>query len=202
MKANKRNSEKKRTSISQDLAQVVKGGIKITYRDLVDRLGNHAFGIIIILFALPSILPLSVIPGFSLIFGLPIFFVAAHLIIGKQSLWLPQFLATKEINLKRLEQIITKTIPYLKQVERISKPRWCFLTSDGMERLHGLLLLILSMFMALPIPFSNMILALLIILLGLGLAERDGLMITVVYLTTFVLVFLFTQLTQVILGLF
>jgi hypothetical protein len=204
LKGNKRDSKKQKTRISQVLMQVFKGEGEetITFKDLVDRLGNQAFGIIVVLFALPSTLPLSIIPGFSFVFGLPILVIAAHLIIGKETLWLPQFLAMKEINPRRLGLIIKKTIPYLKQLERILKPRWLFLASKGMERLHGLMLLILSILMALPIPFSNMVIALLIIFLGLGLAEKDGVMITLTYLGTFAIFFLFTQLTQIVLGLF
>jgi len=174
----------------------------ITYRDLVVRLGDQAFGLIIILFALPSVLPLSIIPGFSLLFSLPILIVAFHLVIGKQILWLPQYLAKKEINQRRLNLIIKRTVPYLIRIEHLLKPRWLFLTSKGMERLHGLLLIMLSILLALPIPLSNFFLAILIILLGLGFAEKDGLMIILSYLGTFALLLIFTQATQALLGMF
>jgi len=110
------NSEKQKTRISQVLMRVLKEEEEretITYRDLVVRLGDQAFGLIIILFALPSVLPLSIIPGFSLLFSLPILIVAFHLVIGKQILWLPQYLAKKEINQRRLNLIIKRTVPYL-----------------------------------------------------------------------------------------
>lgn len=171
----------------------------ITYRDLVVRLGDQAFGLIIILFALPSLLPLSVIPGVSFLFGLPILIVAFHLVIGKQIVWLPQYLAKKEINPGKLNLIIKKTVPYLIRVEHLLKPRWLFLTSKGMERLHGLLLIMLSILLVLPIPLSNFFWATLIILLGLGLSEKDGLMIILAYLGTFILLLIFTQTLQALL---
>ena len=193
------NSEKQKIRISHILMQVLKEEKEpetITYRDLVVRLGDQAFGLIIILFALPSALPLSIIPGFSFIFGLPIMIVACHLIIGKQELWLPQYLAKKEINSTRLRHIIEKAVPYLIKIEHLLKPRGVFLASKGMERLHGLLLLMLSILLALPIPLSNFFVAALIILLGLGLAEKDGVMIILAYLGTFTLLLIFAQAMQ------
>jgi hypothetical protein len=196
------NSEKQKIRISQILMQVLKEEEKretITYRDLVVRLGDQAFGLIIILFALPSALPLSIIPGFSFLFGLPILIVACHLVIGKQILWLPQYLAKKEINPRRLNLIIEKAVPYLIRIEHLLKPRGLFLASKGMERLHGLLLLMLSILLALPIPLSNFFFAALIILLGLGLAEKDGVMITLAYLGTFTMLLIFTHAIQALL---
>lgn len=191
--------------VSNILMKVLKndeGKHSISYGDLVAKLGEQAFGLIMILFALPSVLPLSVIPGFSFLFTLPILIVAIYLILGKETLWLPEYLAKKEINKKRLQQIIKKTAPYLIKMEQVMKPRWLFLTSKGINRLHGLLLIILGFLLTLPIPLSNFFLAFLVILMGLGLAQRDGVMIVVTYLGTILLFLLFTQVTQALLGFF
>ncbi len=167
----------KRSSISRLLRQMVKkhqDDSSLTYGALVKDLGDQAYGLILVLFALPSALPISVIPGFSFIFGLPIVFIAIHIIIGHPSLWLPNSLAKQVVDIKKLARVIDKTIPYLMYVERFLKPRWPFFSSPVMERLHGVVLLGLSLLLLLPIPFSNFIFASLIILFGLGLSERDG----------------------------
>lgn len=197
--------KKKQTNVSYLLIQISRELNKkktINYKSLINKLGNQTFGLIIILFALPNLLPLSIIPGFSLLFGLPIIFVALHLIIGIDTLWLPPFLATREVDPKQLESMIKKTVPYLKKMERILKPRLLFITSKWLGRIHGLILFCLSFLLTLPVPFSNFVIALLIILLGLGLAEDDGLIIVFCYLGVFSLFFIFTQLTQMILSFF
>lgn len=155
---------------------------KVTYSSLVDCLGGQGFGLIIVLFALPSALPISAIPGFSFIFGLPIVFAALQLIIGRRNIWLPQFLASREVNKERLVQIITKTLPVLRYIEKLLKPRLCFMTSPIMERVHGVMLLLLSLLLLLPIPMSNFIFAAIIILFGLGLSSNDGLCVIIAYL--------------------
>ncbi|MGQ3889606.1 exopolysaccharide biosynthesis protein [Legionella sp. CNM-1927-20] len=154
---------------------------KMTYGSIVEGLGEQGFGLITVLFALPSALPISAVPGFSFIFGLPIVFVSLHIIIGKHRIWLPKSLSEKEVNKRKLAKIIKKTLPYLKYIERLLKPRLRLMTSPIMERVHGLMLLLLSFLLLLPIPMSNFIFAALIILFGLGLTGEDGLCLLVAY---------------------
>lgn len=89
-------------------------------------MGERAFGLITILFALPSGLPISIIPGFSFVFGLPIVFIALHLIIGRKSLWLPARLANQTVAIDTLEKVLARTRPYLLHIERLLKPRLLF----------------------------------------------------------------------------
>ncbi|WP_019215694.1 exopolysaccharide biosynthesis protein [Legionella tunisiensis] len=179
-------SKQKRTSISYLLQRLVKTHKKglLTYKTLVNAMGEQAYGLIIILFALPGALPISALPGVSFIFGLPITFIAVHIIIAKPFLWLPAVLARQKIEAEKLAEIVHRTTPYLKRIEFLLKPRWQFLSSSVMERIHGIVLLGLSFLLMLPIPFSNFVLALLIILFGLGLSEKDGLLLLIAYLAT------------------
>ncbi|KTD45903.1 proton transporter [Legionella rubrilucens] len=157
---------------------------RLRFGDLVRELGDQAFGLIMILFALPSALPVSAIPGISFLFGLPILFIAIHLLIGRRSLWLPRQLADRSIQRGTLLDVVTKTRPYLMYVERLLKPRLTFFSTPVMERMHGVVLLLLSILLLLPIPFSNFIFAMLIILFGLGIAEQDGLFLVLAYTGT------------------
>ncbi|QRN02416.1 exopolysaccharide biosynthesis protein [Legionella sp. MW5194] len=157
---------------------------RVCFGELVKELGDQAFGLIMILFALPSALPVSAIPGISFIFGLPILFIAIHLLIGRRILWLPRQLADRSIERGTLLDVVTKTRPYLMYVERLLKPRLTFFSTPFMERMHGVVLLLLSILLLLPIPFSNFIFAMLIILFGLGIAEQDGLFLVLAYTGT------------------
>jgi hypothetical protein len=167
-----------------------KGEPLLTYGSLVNRLGEQGFGIIAIVFALPSALPVSVIPGFSFVFGLPIVFIAIQLIIARQALWLPKTLYDKPVDRERLVRVIKKTRPVLLSIEHLLKPRWAFFSSPVMERMHGIILLALSLLLLLPIPFSNFIFASIIICFGFGIAEKDGVFLVIAYIASF-LYFLF-----------
>ncbi len=196
------NKHSKISCLLTQISKTLHNKKTITFDALINVLGDQAFGLIIILFALPNLLPLSMIPGFSLLFGLPILFVAVHLIIGRETLWLPSFLAKKKLDSKKLGSMINATVPYLGKLETILQPRLTFMTSKWLDRVHGLVLLCLSILLTLPIPFSNFVLAIGIILFGLGLAEEDGFIICVVYAGFFSLIFLFTQITQLIMSFF
>ncbi|KTD12856.1 ABC transporter permease [Legionella hackeliae] len=193
---------KKRTSICYLLERVVEKhqhDASLSYGDLVKTFGDQAFGLIIILFALPSALPISVIPGFSFIFGLPIVFIAIHIIIARRALWLPERLANQRLEFAKFAQVVNKTIPYLRYMEKILKPRLLFFTRPAIERLHGVVMLALSFCLLLPIPLSNFIFASLIILFGLGLAEKDGVILLCAYIGAILYgIFLFTMTEEII----
>ena len=196
--------KQKRTSISyllQRLVKTHKEGL-LTYKTLVKAMGEQAYGLIIILFALPSALPISALPGVSFIFWLAIFFIAVHIIMARPSLWLPVVLARQRIEAEKLANIVHRTTPYLKRIELLLKPRWQFLSSPVMERIHGIILLGLGLLLMLPIPFSNFVLALLIILFGLGLSEKDGLLLFIAYCATSLYLFLLANVIEEIFVIF
>lgn len=182
------------TNRLQKLIKEVKNSEIITYGRLIELLGEQGIGIIIILFALPSALPISIIPGISFLFGLPIMFVAIQLILANKTLWLPQYLTKQTITTSKLITIITKTLPYLSWLERLTKPRWQSLFF--FQRIHGLLLLVLSVFLSLPIPFSNFIFSGIIICFGISIAVKDGILMSITYLCTFIYLFILFSLTS------
>lgn len=194
---------KKSTSICYLLEKMIQnhqGASTISYGELVQVFGDQAFGLIIILFALPSALPISIIPGFSFIFGLPIVFISIHIIVARKELWLPDRLANQRFEFSKFVDVVKKTVPYLKRIEKLLKPRWLFFTRPTMERLHGVVMLLLSFLLLLPIPFSNFIFASLIILFGLGLAEKDGVILVVAYIGTILYGFFLVSLTEGLIG--
>ncbi len=68
--------------------------------------------------------------------------------------------------------------PRLARLERALKPRRPELAGPAIERLAGLLAILLGILLSLPIPFTNIPLSVPLIVLGLALAERDGIMVT------------------------
>lgn len=63
----------------------------------------------------------------------------------------------------------------LRQAERLTRPRWPFMTGDIADTLTGIACILLAMMMALPVPFGDMLPGLAIGLLALGVIQRDGL---------------------------
>lgn len=176
---------------------------KLTFARILQLLGDRAFGLAILFFALPSALPISVIPGISFVFGLPIFLLALQMILMRNSLWLPKRVGMITVDHKIMIKIINSSTHYLKKLERFLKPRLSFMTSRKMEIPNGFFLLCLSLLLMLPIPFSNYLLGTLIIIFSLGLVEKDGIFIMTSYVGVIVyLSFIYTLIFGVIKTIF
>jgi len=151
-----------------------------TIGELADSLGERAFGALMFIFAVPNAIPMP--PGTSAILGLPLVILTWQVLMGRQSLWLPEMVRQRRISKEMLHAFVTKVTPIMAKLERVLKPRLGFVvTSDLAERLIGLVTFPLALILFLPIPFGNIPPALAIACLALGLAERDGLAVLVGY---------------------
>ena len=147
---------------------------------LADSLGERAFGALLFIFAVPNAIPLP--PGTSAILGLPLLILTWQVMVGRQTLWLPEVVRKRRISKEMLERFVTKVTPVMARLERILKPRLAFIVVPHMaERLIGLVAFPLALILFLPIPFGNIPPAAAIACLALGLAERDGLAVIVGY---------------------
>ncbi|RAI03134.1 exopolysaccharide biosynthesis protein exod [Acuticoccus sediminis] len=145
---------------------------------LLGRLRQRAFGYALVLFALPSCLPMP--PGIPTACGFVIALVSLQMIIGTDGLWLPQFLDRRRIGKATLERMVERASPWLKRLESVTRPRLRVMTGPVGSRLVGLLALLLAIIVMLPIPFvGNIPPAIATVVIGMGLTERDGLVVLV-----------------------
>ncbi|KTD06573.1 proton transporter [Legionella gratiana] len=155
---------------------------ELTFQRILQTLGDRAFGVVLLFFALPSALPFSTIPGVSLVFSVPILLFACQMVFARKTLWLPKFIAEHTIHQETISKIIHTTVPYLIKIEYFLKPRWSFMTCPLMEIINGLLIVCLAILLMLPIPLSNFIFAILLIIFSLGLIEKDGVFVILGYI--------------------
>ena len=73
----------------------------MTLGDVVRELGERGFGALILLLAAPNLIPLP--PGSSLVFGVPLVFITAQLMIKQDKVWLPKRLAEMKVGGGRLK---------------------------------------------------------------------------------------------------
>lgn len=166
----------RRRAISDLLEEIARTWPKdrLTLAELMDQLGDRGYGVLLVVFALPNLIPIS-IPGLSAVLGLPLAFIAAQMMLARRRPWLPRVMLERSIAISDFARMMVRALPILKRVERILKPRLIFMTVPMVERGIGLLVLVLSLLLALPVPFTNIALSLPILLCGLALIERDGL---------------------------
>ncbi|MCF8506566.1 MAG: exopolysaccharide biosynthesis protein [Caulobacter sp.] len=144
----------------------------VSVQDVLEAFGDRAFGALLFVFAAPVALPMP--PGVSAILGAPLLFITAQLMVGRRTLWLPRALADRTMTRADFVALMGKLSPYLTWLERRLKPRFTYLYNPWLDRVTGLICLVLAIIVFLPIPFGNMLPALAISAFGLGVAERDG----------------------------
>ncbi|MDI7860381.1 exopolysaccharide biosynthesis protein [Rhizobiaceae bacterium n13] len=147
---------------------------RVSVRDLFARMGERAFGALMLIFALPNLVPTP--PGTSVILGAPLIFLAAQLMLGR-SPWLPEMIAARSMTRSDFAAIVTRLWPYLRRAERLLRPRLSPLCSLPAQYLVGFVSFVLSVILFLPIPLGNILPALAICLFALGFLGRDGLFV-------------------------
>jgi hypothetical protein len=147
---------------------------RVKLADIVAELGERAFGVAMLLFSLPNAVGIGVIPGISTLFGVPQIVLALQMLAGFERPWLPVWLLEKSIARADFERMIDRGLPILIRVERYLKPRAAALTGPFVERLTGLVFLVLAAVVSLPIPLGNQPPAVAMAVVALGLTARDG----------------------------
>lgn len=145
---------------------------RVSVGDLMHAMDARAVAALILLFALPNVLPTP--PGTSSILGLPLLYLCAQMMLGKLP-WLPAIIADRSMTRGDFRAFVSRVTPLLARAERLLKPRLLFITSARGEQVIGALCLVLAIVLAMPIPLGNMLPAFAISLMALGVLERDGL---------------------------
>ncbi|EIM25650.1 exopolysaccharide biosynthesis protein [Microvirga lotononidis] len=158
------------------LALASQPGERLTVRQIMTVLQDRAFALLIVLLGLPNCLPMP--PPIPLVCGLLLALVAIQITFGREAPWLPRQLMNRSVARTDVERAVGRAIPVFRRLERISRPRMTFLDTPLSMRLMGAVILILALGLLFAPPFVGQIpLGLAVCLVGLGLVERDGLVI-------------------------
>ena len=158
------------------LALASQPGERLTVREIMAVLQDRAFALLIVLLGLPNCLPMP--PPIPLVCGLLLALVAIQIIFGQDAPWLPRQLMNRSVARTDVERAVGRAIPVFRRLERFSRPRMTFLDTPLTMRLMGAVILVLSLGLLFAPPFVGQIpLGLAVCLVGLGLVERDGLVV-------------------------
>jgi hypothetical protein len=164
---------------SEVLLRAVRGDTdKVTVREILDALDSRSFGLAVLLFALPSVVPMP--PGIPTIVGICLLIVSFQMVIGQPELWLPGILSKRTFDRQSLVKAFEGLAPKLQTIERVMKPRLLFMTGRVGSVLIGIVVLIMAIVLILPLPpGGNFPPALACAVLGMGLAQRDGVIVLI-----------------------
>jgi hypothetical protein len=148
-------------------------GPRICLQDLVDALGHRGFGLLLVVFALPTLIPIP-FPGIVILFDIPLIVLSAQIAAGRHLPWFPRWLGRQSVSHEHFAAVLERALPVLERAERLFHPRLSILLEGMGMQLAGFALLVIALVLAVPIPLWNWLPALSVTTIGLALMARDG----------------------------
>ncbi len=147
---------------------------RLTLAVLRRELGPRAFGLVILAFALPNLVPVTGIPGLSIVTGAALIFFTLQLAVGHREPYLPRWLTRRGFTRGQIGRIVARLDPILRQIERLLARRLPRLVSGNGARAVAAVSFLLSLALLLPAPYATALPASAIALLALALISGDG----------------------------
>ncbi|MGF1656239.1 MAG: exopolysaccharide biosynthesis protein [Verrucomicrobiales bacterium] len=163
-------------NLSADLLRILASHDRkgISVRDVVETMGDRGFGVLLVLIALPSALPIPAI-GYSIPFGLMLLILGVGVFTGRKTPWLPKWALNLEIPRKTAETMVSWAVKFLSKIEYMIKRRMEWAAGAGGRMFAGTVIILMAILMMIPIPFTNTFPSFVIFLVGVGMTEKDGL---------------------------
>ena len=152
----------------------------VTLRELIVVLQGRAYDLLLLLLALPFLLPIP-LPGLSVAFGTVIAVISARLVLGQRP-WLPQRLLDTTLPPKFFPLLLGSARRIIRVFEVLLRPRLLWITMPPLPQLHAFLIFVAALVLLLPLPpGTNFPPAVVIVVMAGGLLERDGLFVLAGY---------------------
>lgn len=145
----------------------------LSISEILDRLDERAFGIVILILAIPCLVP--ALYGVPQIVGIPIVLLAGQMLLGRREPWLPASWLRRRISREWLGRMADFADKRMRWIERLSKPRLRLMTTGAGERFAALMMILATL--TIILPMTNSVPSLGLTLMAAGLIERDGLFV-------------------------
>lgn len=150
-------------------------GETVTLDWVLAQLHERAFGLFLLVLALPCCIPF--LYGVPQVVALPLMFVSAQILFGRRVPWLPQRLGARSVSKASLENLASRAGPWLRRIEAVSRPRVEALTRTPLDRVVGQALVLFSASILVPLPGTNTVPGIAVVIVAMGLLQRDGILV-------------------------
>lgn len=142
---------------------------------LSDLMEERAFGLLLLVLALPCCLPfVYILPQ---LVALPMVVLATQMAMGRRAPWLPETLRKRQLPVAGLLDVVSRAKRYGGWLERFAHPRFPSFTGDRAARVIGALLIVPCLSILVPLPLTNTVPGIGVALVAVGLIERDALFV-------------------------
>ena len=145
----------------------------LTIGQIRDRLDERAFGLMILILAIPCLVP--ALYGVPQIVGVPILLLAGQMLAGREEPWLPEGVLKRTVSKSMLDRMADFATRRMGWLERLSRPRLSLFTTRIAERLAAGFMILATV--TIVLPMTNTVPSVALALLSVGLIQRDGLFV-------------------------
>lgn len=180
-------SHRTTTRVLRDAIEAQEGD-DITLDTLLVPLRSRAFGVMLLVFAIPNFIPVPI--GIGGAMGVLTVLLGLQMLFGLEHPLVPAWLRRKSMHRTRVERFLERTSRITGWLERWCRPRLEPVTRLPWSMLSGLALVILGVLLALPIPFTNYLFGVVLLAFSFALLERDGALLLAMWMISAVLLVL------------
>ncbi len=147
-------------------------GERITINTILEAFHERGFGFLLLLFAMPTAIP---IPGLNTLFAIPMIILSAQQVVRRHTVWMPAAIRSKTVPGDAFRSTLNTCVPWIRRVEKLTRPRLEFITQKNFSNMIGIFGLIMALVASLPVPLTHTVPSIGIALMSVGVMMRDGL---------------------------
>jgi hypothetical protein len=164
--------------MTQVLAEVLNEERQPTVGAIVDAVKDRGFGFLLLILALPTLVPVLP-PGSATLVGFLYVLLALQMLSGAERPWLPRRIRAYQIPRHMVPKLRQYGLRVFAQIERVSRPRAMWLPDAVTSRIVASGVLFVGLILLSPLPFFHTLPGITVLFLGAGLLNRDGVLILI-----------------------
>lgn len=168
----------------QRLHKVAQDVETVSLGHLAKEIGAQGHAPLLMVVAILMILPIGMIPGIGGALGILVAIIGFQMLLGRQGVWLPKFLARREILASHICSLTHRIRPAAGWIRRHLHPRWAILSENYVSLSIVAVILILtggSLTILGAIPIAAPLVGLPVAVFAFGILGRDGMVVALGY---------------------
>ncbi|GAA5445277.1 hypothetical protein Misp06_03476 [Microbulbifer sp. NBRC 101763] len=165
---------------------------RISLQLVLESIGRRSFAPFLLLVGLILFSPLSGVPGLSTVMATLLLLVAIQLLLGRRHVWLPQWLLSRSISRKKMNDALQWLRRPAAFADRWMRPRLDFMVRRSGTYAIGTICSLIALTIPLLelVPFSATTAGFALTIFGLALVTHDGLLALIACIITVLLTWL------------
>ncbi|MBV7265926.1 exopolysaccharide biosynthesis protein [Erythrobacter ani] len=133
------------TDVVEGLSELAETENEVSLGDVLDKFGDRSFAPVMMILALLELTPVGVIPGVPSILALCIILIAVQLLIGREHIWVPDWIESRSVTSRKLEKSTDKLGGPAETLDNLAKGRLQFLAEGPALQVAAAIIILLAL---------------------------------------------------------